>query len=119
MGLSQDPTKREKQLANLKMFSKEHQPTNGTKPKGTIDLKRRLTEVLLEECPRSKEGRINIDVFIRAEVIRAIGGDKDARAMIWAQFGESYSDGAITLKVVYANNKGTNDTAQAAASEAG
>ncbi len=96
MGLSGIPEKRAMQLANL------HQGDSGRhhKPKGAVDLKKRLKRALLEECKTDTEKRQYVEVFIRTELARAIKGDVNARQLIWSLFEEDARQaGQINLNV--------------------
>ena len=93
MGLSAIPEKRANQLANL------CKGENGLKhkPKGAIDLKKRLKRALLEECKSDAERRQYVEVFIRTELARAIKGDGQARNLLWSLFEEDARNAQTTI----------------------
>ncbi|MDO8794382.1 MAG: hypothetical protein Q7J25_07170 [Vicinamibacterales bacterium] len=102
MGLSQDAEKRERQLANLE---KGRVPNSG-KPNGTLDLKARLRTIMLEPVESDKQKRTNAEIFVRAEVLRAQKGDRDAREMIWKLFEEDARSGSSNAVELIVRFKG-------------
>jgi len=104
MALSRDPEKRKRQLANLRPFGpgpdgRRGDPHHG---RGTVDLKRRLKQALLEAAPGDLEGRQYAELFVRNELARALKGEKDARQNIWRLFEEDMrsGDGSIAKVII-------------------
>lgn len=68
---------------------------NGKK-KGSVSLKKLLVKLLNEKNAKDPEGRKNAELFIYAEVARALKGDKDARKMIW-EYVEGMPDANVNV----------------------
>jgi len=108
VGLSPDIEKRANQLANLRPWEKNKSPRGTTKRKGTIDLKRRLRNALLEyEVDKHGNHRQVVDMFIRNEIVRALQGDRDCANIIWRLFEEDARDGGGLKLIVEHVIRGT------------